>query len=109
MVHLLRYSPLEPWFDTWQPGEQYFGGLQFKAANTSKIDEWWAPKGKIPYLVIQGSNDQAAPSENGELLKKDLGDRVTLVTLKDAGHLVSVTRPQEVSDAMVKFLKKLPR
>ena len=85
------------------------GGLQFKAANTSKIDEWWAPKGKIPYLVIQGSNDQAAPSENGELLKKDLGDRVTLVTLKDAGHLVSVTRPQEVSDAMVKFLKKLPR
>jgi pimeloyl-ACP methyl ester carboxylesterase len=85
------------------------GALQFKAASTSKVEEWWAPEGKVPYLVIQGGSDRAAPPENGELLKKDLGDRVTLLTLPDAGHLLVVTRPKEVADAMVEFLKGLPK
>jgi len=85
------------------------GVLQFEAASTSKVEEWWAPGGNVPYLVIQGGRDRAAPLENGELLKKDLGDRVTLVTLPDAGHLLVVTRPKEVTDAMVRFLKGLER
>ena len=85
------------------------GALQFKAASTSKVEDWWAPKGNVPYLVVQGGSDQAAPPKNGELLKKDLGDRVTLVTLPDAGHLLLVTRPKEVADAMVTFLKRLEK
>jgi pimeloyl-ACP methyl ester carboxylesterase len=85
------------------------GALQFKTASTSKVEDWWAPKGDVPYLVIQGGSAQAAPPENGELLKKDLGDRVTLITLPDAGHLLVVTRPKEVTDAMVGFLKGLSK
>jgi pimeloyl-ACP methyl ester carboxylesterase len=84
------------------------GGIQFRAATTVELDDWWAPAGKIRYLALQGSHDQAAPPENGILLRKDLGDRVTLVSLKGAGHLMLVTRPQETGKEIVTFLKSLP-
>jgi pimeloyl-ACP methyl ester carboxylesterase len=85
------------------------GAIQYKAASTVALDKWWAPAGNFQFLAIQGSDDQAAPSENGDLLKEDLGDRVTLVTLKGAGHLMLVTRPQETAQEMVSFLKSLPK
>jgi pimeloyl-ACP methyl ester carboxylesterase len=81
------------------------GAIQYKAASTVALDAWWAPEGNFKFLAIQGSDDQAAPSENGDLLKEDLGDRVTLVTLKGAGHLMLVTRPQETAKEIVSFLK----
>jgi len=84
------------------------GGIQARAATTVPVDEWWAPAGTIRYLALQGSNDLAAPPENGVMLQKDLGDRVTLVTMKGAGHLMLVTRPQESAKEMVAFLESLP-
>jgi len=84
------------------------GGIQYKAASTVALDAWWAPAGNFQLLAIQGSDDQAAPLENGILLKKDLGERVTLVTLKGAGHLMLVTRAGETAKEMVSFLQSLP-
>ena len=83
------------------------GAIQFRAAATADLDDWWAPAGKIRYLALQGSHDQAAPPENGVLLRKDLGDRDTLVSLKGAGHLMLVTRPQETTREIVAFLESL--
>jgi pimeloyl-ACP methyl ester carboxylesterase len=85
------------------------GAIQYEAATTVKLDAWWAPAGKIRYLALQGSDDQAAPPENGVLLRKDLGDRVTLATLEGAGHLMLVTRPQETAKEIVIFLRSLPK
>ena len=79
--------------------------IQYAAAGTAKLDDWWAPSGKANFLVLQGTKDQAAPPENGDLLKKDLGDRVTLVSFPGAGHLMLVTEPEKVAKAVVKFLK----
>ena len=84
------------------------GAIQYKTATTVELDDWWAPAGTIRYLALQGTHDQAAPPENGVLLRKDLGDRVTLVSLKGAGHLMLVTRPQETAKEIVTFLKSLP-
>ena len=79
--------------------------LQRTAAENTPLDEWWAPKGTSKYLVLQGANDLAAPAENGELLKKELGSRVTLVSVQDAGHLLLVEQPQKCADEIVAFLK----
>jgi pimeloyl-ACP methyl ester carboxylesterase len=43
--------------------------------------------GEMKYLVLQGSDDQIAPPENGALLKQELGERATLVSFPGAGHL----------------------
>ena len=77
--------------------------LQAGTARNTPLEDWWAPPGEAPYLVLQGTHDQAAPPENGELLKADLGDRATLIALEGAGHLMLVTRAQEVAESIINF------
>jgi pimeloyl-ACP methyl ester carboxylesterase len=81
-------------------------GIEYKAGEATPLKDWWAPPGKASYLVLQGADDQAAPSENGVLLKKELGHRLTLVEIPQAGHLVVVTRPEKVADEVVGFLRQ---
>ena len=78
--------------------------IEYKAAIATPLQDWWAPSGTAKYLVVQGSNDQVAPPKNGELLKQDLGARVTLALLPDAGHLMLVTDPKKVAESIASFL-----
>lgn len=79
-------------------------GIERTAMDNTPLKDWWAPPGKVKYLVVQGTDDQIAPPENGELLKQELGARVTLVSFPGAGHLFVVTRPKETAAAVVSFL-----
>ena len=81
-------------------------GIEYEAGKATPLKEWWAPPGKTKYLVLQGADDQAAPPENGVLLKKELGNRATLVEIPKAGHLVLVERPEKVADEIVSFLRQ---
>ena len=80
--------------------------IQAGTAKNTPLEDWWAPPGDAPYLVLQGTHDQAAPPENGVLLKQDLGDRVTLIPFEGAGHLMLVTRADKVAQAIIDFLIK---
>jgi pimeloyl-ACP methyl ester carboxylesterase len=79
-------------------------GIERTAAENTRLKDWWAPPGQTKYLVLQGTDDQAAPPENGEMLKQELGARVTLVPFPGAGHLMLVTEPKKAADAVVSFL-----
>jgi pimeloyl-ACP methyl ester carboxylesterase len=78
---------------------------QMSAAMATPAQEWWSPPGAAPYLVIQGLKDEAAPPENGHLLKQELGDRVTVVDIPDAGHLQPLEAPAPVAAAILSFLR----
>ncbi len=80
-------------------------GIQRIAMNNTPLKEWWAPPGKMKYLVVQGTEDQIALPQNGELLKEEMGVRVTLVSFPGAGHLFLVTEPKKVAAAVVSFLQ----
>lgn len=80
-------------------------GIEYETVATAKLADWWAPPGKAKYLVLQGTLDQAAPPENGELLKKDLGDRLTLVPFPGAGHMMLVTEPKKAATEIVRFVQ----
>jgi pimeloyl-ACP methyl ester carboxylesterase len=80
-------------------------GIQRTAMENTPLKDWWAPQGKARYLVLQGSEDQIAPPENGELLKQELGARVTLVSFPGAGHLFIATDPGNTAAAVVSFLR----
>lgn len=82
------------------------GPIQRTAAMSAKLTDWWAPTGKMPFLILQGANDQASPPQNGEMLKVDLGNRATLVTIPGAGHLIVVTKPDVVSKEIVQFIRQ---
>jgi pimeloyl-ACP methyl ester carboxylesterase len=80
-------------------------GSQMAAAQATPLEDWWSPPGDVPYLVIQGLKDEAAPVENGHLLKEELGDRVTLVDIPEAGHLQPLEAPGPVADAIIAFAR----
>jgi pimeloyl-ACP methyl ester carboxylesterase len=78
---------------------------QMAAAQATPLEDWWSPPGDVPYLVIQGLDDEAAPIANGHLLKQELGDRVTLVDIPGAGHLQPLEAPGPVVDAIKAFVR----
>jgi pimeloyl-ACP methyl ester carboxylesterase len=80
-------------------------GIQRTAMSNTPIRDWWAPPGKMKYLVLQGADDQIAPPKNGELLKEELGTRVTLVSFPVGGHMLPVTEPKEAAAAVISFLR----
>jgi pimeloyl-ACP methyl ester carboxylesterase len=79
-------------------------GLQRTAMENTPLKDWWAPPGQMKYLVLQGTDDQIAPPENGELLKQELGARLTLVSFHGAGHLLIVTEAKKAAASVVSFL-----
>ncbi len=81
-------------------------GMQRTAMQNTPLSEWWAPPGKAKYLIVQGTNDEIAPPENGRLLKKELGDRAALVSLPGEGHLFVVTEPKKAAAVVVSFLRQ---
>jgi pimeloyl-ACP methyl ester carboxylesterase len=74
------------------------------AAAATSLEEWWAPPGEVPYLVIQGLSDEVAPVENGHLLARELDGRVTVVDVPGAGHLQPLEAPGPVAAAVIEFL-----
>ena len=46
--------------------------------------------------------------ENGELLKREMGTRVTLITFSNAGHLFIVTEHSKAAAVVVSFLRQTP-
>ncbi len=83
--------------------------LKSEATIYNPLKEWWAPSGNTPYLVVQGLKDRSAPPENAYLLKQDLGDRMTLAELQEAGHLSTVEFPDKVATAITLYLKNPPK
>jgi len=84
------------------------GGIAGTAQKNTPLMDWWAPPGKTYFLVLQGTEDQIAPPENGELLKRELGARVTLVPIPGAGHLMFLEEPEKTATAVLSFLKRMP-
>ncbi|CAE7431217.1 unnamed protein product [Symbiodinium natans] len=65
-------------------------------------DVWWGG-GEAPLLVVQGLEDKMAPVENGRELKRQFEDRVRLVEVANAGHMLAYEQPQECVVAAVAF------
>jgi pimeloyl-ACP methyl ester carboxylesterase len=81
--------------------------MQLTANGAASVDDWWSAGRTVPVLVIQGLQDQAAPPENGRILKAEAPDRVELVELDGAGHALLPEQPMEIARAVTGFLGKV--
>jgi len=68
------------------------------------LEDWWSA-GTAPLLVIQGLDDAAAPPGNGHALREQLGERVRVIDLPDAGHFLLLEQSAAVARAVSEFLK----
>jgi pimeloyl-ACP methyl ester carboxylesterase len=80
---------------------------QTRANRDTPVAQWWAG-GEGPMLIVQGLDDKTAPPENGNRMKAEFGDRVTLVNLEHAGHLMGMEQPRATADAIIGFLRQHP-
>lgn len=83
--------------------------IEGAAAKSTPLNAWWAPPGSSKYLILQGADDQIAPVENGEILKKELGDRATLINVPKAGHLMPLEQPGTAASHIDAFIRKVVR
>lgn len=58
----------------------------------------------VPVLVLCGTDDHAIPSEGSMKLARNIGDNARLVLVEDAGHMVNLTHPDQVNDALHELL-----
>jgi pimeloyl-ACP methyl ester carboxylesterase len=90
------------WREGWRP--EVAAG-QKAAMDATPFEDWWSA-GDAAILVVQGLEDGVAPPENGRALKAELGERVCLVELENAGHALLCEQPQAVAEAVIAFLRK---
>jgi pimeloyl-ACP methyl ester carboxylesterase len=77
---------------------------QLQAIRSAVLNAWW-PGGTAPLLVVQGLDDKVAVPENGRMLREEFPDRVRLVELEDAGHMLPIEKPDAVAAHIVRFLR----
>jgi pimeloyl-ACP methyl ester carboxylesterase len=80
---------------------------QSAANRATPLDQWWSG-GTGPMLIVQGLDDKTAPPENGFRMKTEFGDRIILVNLADAGHLMGLERPIETANALLEHIRRYP-
>src|SRR5215475_7227731 len=61
---------------------------------------------RAPILVVQGLADPISPPHLGHALRDQLGDRVRVRDIPDAGHMIFLEQPDAVADAMISFLRE---
>lgn len=82
--------------------------MQNKARISQPVDDWWAG-GRAPMLAIRPLQDNAVPPENYALLREAVGDRLTVVEIDGAGHALLPEQPEAVAEAIIGYVKRLPR
>jgi pimeloyl-ACP methyl ester carboxylesterase len=60
----------------------------------------------IPTLVLTGDKDKMIPMEHSDLIVERLPD-AEYVVVPDAGHLVLLEKPAEVTDALAALLRRV--
>jgi pimeloyl-ACP methyl ester carboxylesterase len=91
---------LEGWHPHLRPAYRRVGSQPPRAV-------WW-PSVNVPVLDLQGSHDPWRPLATRDELHQQLGSIVTVAVVEDASHALLPERPQDVADAMVKWMHKLP-
>lgn len=96
--------------------EDYVQGLEYwpearraqQQANRNTPLEEWVAGGSGPILMLMGADDLTAPIENGHIMKEEHGDRLELVVIEEAGHVVGLEKPEATASAVLDFLARHP-
>ena len=93
------HDPSE-WLDGWYPANHH---AEAHARDVTPIDDYFAG-GTVPILDLQAEHDAVVVPG---VMKAILGERVTVVTIPDAGHALAPEQPKAMSDAIVAFSRRV--
>ncbi|HEY0648643.1 alpha/beta hydrolase [Phenylobacterium sp.] len=81
------------WLRGWVPA---MARTQGAANRATPPRDWWTA-GHAPVLLVQAEEDPIAPPGNGAVLKRDIGERLSLVSLPHASHAILPEQPEAVA------------
>jgi len=93
------------WLKGWYPE---VNESQFAAGRATRQEEWWGA-GTAPLLDLQAALDPFKPRETTNELKDEFGERVTIAVIPDASHALIPEQPAAVVEAIVAWMRRLPK
>ena len=93
----------DDWLEGWHPQVAL---AQRQAARATAAATWWTAGG-VPLLDLQASHDPFAPRSGASLLRDELGARVSIELIDDAGHALLPEQPARVADAIARYMARL--
>jgi pimeloyl-ACP methyl ester carboxylesterase len=70
-------------------------------------DAWWSA-GSAPLLDLQAEHDAFRPRSTANKLREELGERVSVALVTDAGHALVPEQPAAVALALLRWMRGLP-
>jgi pimeloyl-ACP methyl ester carboxylesterase len=98
-------SDASVWLQGWYPEVDQ---AQFAAGGVTKQSEWW-PGGTVPLLDLQAALDPFKPRAMMNEIKQEFGERATIVVIPNASHALLPEQPAAVVEAIVAWMRGLPR
>jgi pimeloyl-ACP methyl ester carboxylesterase len=92
------------WLKGWHPEIKK---VQLAAEGRTRDDEF-IPAGRAPILDMQAEFDTVVPPSARQDLKNELGDRVTIQVIPNAGHALIPEQVEAVAAGIDAYVKRLP-
>ena len=96
-------SDASVWLAGWHPEVKK---AQRVATDATPQPEWWHA-GSAPILDVQPENDVMIPPESQSRYRDEMGERVSIVRIPDAGHALLPEQPAAIARALLDFDKRL--
>jgi pimeloyl-ACP methyl ester carboxylesterase len=91
------------WLAGWHP--DVLAAQRLAGDRTSREQDYAA--GQAPILYLQPDHDPLAHAQDADEFKRALGDRVTIVVIRNASHAAVAEAPDAISDALIDYARAL--
>jgi pimeloyl-ACP methyl ester carboxylesterase len=93
------------WLDGWYPEVKR---AQRAATDATPKEEWWHA-GTVPILDVQPEHDVMTPPESASRYRDELGERVSIVRIPNAGHALLPEQPQALARVLLDYVRSVFR
>jgi len=91
------------WLEGWHP--DVLAAQRVAGDRTARAEDYAA--GQAPILYLQPDHDPLAHEEDAEEFKRALGDRVTVLIIRNCSHAAVAEQPDAISDALIDYANAL--
>ena len=104
-LEALRFAFFAPgndatgWLTGWHP--EVLAAQRIAGDRTSRAEDYAG--GSAPILYLQPDHDPLAHVDHARQYKAALGERVTIVIVRNASHAAIAEQPAAIADALVEF------
>jgi len=91
------------WLKGWHP--DVLAAQRVAGDRTARTEDYAA--GAVPILTLQPDHDPLAHVEDARAFKMALGDRVTIIVIRNCSHAAVAEQPDAISEALIDYAHTL--